>query len=189
MKSVLVIAILTFPFLLISCGSTTAPTTFTIGGSVSGLAGTGLVLQDNGADNLPISQDGSFLFPTALVSGASYAVTVLTQPSNPAQTCAVTFGGTGTATSNVVIVRVTCNTNTFTLGGNVSGLSGTGLVLQDNGGNNLAINANGSFTFSTPINRGSSYNVTILTQPSNPTQNCAVSNGFGASITGNLTNV
>jgi alpha-tubulin suppressor-like RCC1 family protein len=189
MKSVLLIAILTFPFLLISCGSTTAQTTFTIGGTVSGLAGTGLVLQDNGGDNLPISQDGSFLFPTALVSGASYAVTVLTQPSNPAQTCAVTFGGTGTATSNVVIVRVTCNTNTFTLGGNVSGLSGTGLVLQDNGGNNLTIAANGSFTFSTPINRGSSYNVTILTQPSNPTQKCAVTNGFGASISGNLTNV
>jgi len=189
MKSLLAFAILTFPFLLISCGSTTAPTTYTIGGSVSGLAGTGLVLQDNGADNLPISQDGSFLFPTALVSGASYAVTVLTQPSNPAQTCAVTFGGTGMATSNVVIVRITCNTNTFTLGGNVSGLSGTGLVLQDNGGNNLPINANGSFAFATPINRGTSYNVTILTQPSNPTQTCSVTNGFGASIGGNVTNI
>jgi alpha-tubulin suppressor-like RCC1 family protein len=189
MKSWLAIAILTFPFLLISCGSTTAPTTFTIGGSVSGLAGTGLVLQDNGADNLPISQDGTFLFPTALASGTSYAVTVLTQPSNPAQTCAVTFGGTGMATSNVVIVRVACNTNTFTIGGNVSGLSGAGLVLQNNGGNNLSISANGSFTFSTPVNRGSGYNVTILTQPSTPTQNCSVKNGFGASITGNVTNI
>jgi alpha-tubulin suppressor-like RCC1 family protein len=189
MKSLRVIAIIAFPFLLISCGSTTAPTTYTIGGTVSGLAGTGLVLQDNGGDNLPIIQDGSFLFPTALVSGASYNVTVLTQPSNPAQTCAVTFGGTGTATSNVVIVRVTCNTNSFSLGGNVSGLSGTGLVLQNNGGNNLSINANGSFSFSTSINRGSGYNVTILTQPSNPTQNCAVTNGFGASIIGNVTNI
>ncbi len=189
MKSLLVIAILTFPFLLISCGSTTAPTTFTIGGSVSGLAGTGLVLQDNGHDNLPISQGGSFLFPTALASGTAYAVTVLTQPSNPAQTCTVTFGGTGTATSNVVIVSVNCNTNNFTLGVNVSGLSGTGLVLQNNGGNNLPINANGISTFSTPVNRGSSYNVTILTQPSSPTQNCSVTNGFGASISGNVTSI
>jgi alpha-tubulin suppressor-like RCC1 family protein len=187
MKSWLVIAMIAFPFLLVSCGSTTTPTTYTIGGTVSGLVGTGLVLQDNGADNLPISQDGSFLFPTALASGTAYTVTVHTQPSNPAQTCAVTFGGTGTASSNVVIVRVTCNTNSFSLGGTVSGLSGTGLVLQDNGGNNLSVNANGSFTFSTPINRGSGYNVTILTQPSNPTQNCAVTNGFGASISGNVT--
>lgn len=186
-KSLLVIAIIAFPFLLVSCGSTTAPTTYSIGGTVSGLAGASLVLQDNGGDNLTISQNGSFIFPTALASGTAYAVTVLTQPSNPAQTCAVTFGGTGTATSNVVIVRVGCNTNSFTVGVNVSGLSGTGLVLQNNGGNNLPVSANGSFTFSTPINRGGSYNVTILTQPSSPTQNCAVTNGFGASINGNVT--
>ncbi len=37
----------------------------------------------------------------------------------------------------------------YTVGGVVSGLSGTGLVLQNNGGNNLSINANGSFTFTT----------------------------------------
>jgi alpha-tubulin suppressor-like RCC1 family protein len=188
MKSLLAIAIIAIPFFLVSCGgTTTAPTTYTIGGTVSGLAGTGLVLQDNGGDNLAITQNGSFIFSTALVSGKTYTVTVLTQPSNPAQTCAVTFGGTGTAASNVVIVQVVCNTNSFTVGVNVSGLSGTGLVLQNNGGNNLPVSANGTSTFSTAINRGSSYNITILTQPSGPTQNCAVTNGFGANITGNVT--
>ena len=186
-KSLLALAIIAFPFFLISCGSTTAPTTYSIGGTVSGLAGTGLVLQDNGADSLTVSQNGSFTFPTALATGKAYAVTVLTQPSNPAQTCAVTFGGTGTATANVVIVQVTCNTNTFTVGGSVSGLSGSGLVLQNNGGNNLTVSANGSFSFSTAVNRGSNYNVTVLTQPSSPTQNCAVTNGFGANLTGNVT--
>ena len=186
-KSLLAFAIVAFPFFLISCGSTTAPTTYTIGGTVSGLAGTGLVLQDNAGDNLTIVQNGSFTFPTALVSGAAYAVTVLTQPANPVQTCTVTYGGTGTATANVVIVQVTCTTNTFTVGGTVSGLSGSGLVLQNNGGNNLTVSANGSFTFSTNVNRGSNYSVTILTQPSSPTQNCAVTNGFGANITGNVT--
>src|SRR5665213_303375 len=186
-KSLLAFAIVAFPFFLISCGSTTAPTTYTIGGTVSGLAGTGLVLQDNAGDNLTIVQNGSFTFPTALVSGAAYAVTVLTQPANPVQTCTVTYGGTGTATANVVIVQVTCTTNTFTVGGTVSGLSGSGLGLQNNGGNNLTVSANGSFTFSTNVNRGSNYSVTILTQPSSPTQNCAVTNGFGANITGNVT--
>lgn len=188
-KSVLAFTVLAFCFLLNSCGSTTAPTTFTIGGTVSGLAGTGLVLQDNGADNLTIAQNGSFLFPTALASGKAYAVTVLTQPSNPAQTCAVTFGGTGTATANVVLVQVTCLTNTFTIGGNVSGLTGSGLVLQNNGGNNLTVSANGGFTFPAAVNRESNYNVTVLTQPSNPTQNCAVTNGSGANVTGNVTAV
>src|SRR5579864_6700952 len=35
-------------------GNNGNPSTFTIGGSVIGLAGTGLVLQDNGGDDLPI---------------------------------------------------------------------------------------------------------------------------------------
>ena len=147
------------------------------------------MLQDNGGDNLTIAQNGSFTFVTALVSGSSYTVTVLTQPTNPAQTCTVTYGGTGTATSNVVIVQVTCATNAFTVGGNVSGLSGSGLILQINGGNNLPVNANGSFTFPTSLNRGTNYNVAVLTQPSSPAQNCAVTNGFGANITGNVTDI
>jgi large repetitive protein len=172
---------------LASCGSTTTPTTFTIGGTVSGLSGTGLVLQDNGTDNLQVSANGAFTFATPIVSGNNYAVTVLTQPANPAQTCAVTFGGTGTVTANIVIVQVICTTNSFTVGFVVSGLSGTGLVLQNNGGSSLPVSANGSYTFSTTVSRGSSYNVTVLTQPSG--QTCNVTNGYGANITGTVTNV
>ena len=187
MKWFLTILTITFSFALASCGSTTAPTTYTIGGSVSGLSGTGLVLQDNGVDNLSIISNGAFTFATAIVTGNNYAVTVLTQPANPAQTCAVTYGGSGTATSNIGFVQVTCTTNTFTLGVTVSGLSGAGLVLQNNGGNNLPVSANGNYNFSTTLARGSSYNVTISAQPA--TQKCAVTNGYGASITGNVTDV
>ncbi len=68
---------------------------------------------------------------------------------------------------------------TYTIGGTVSGLSGTGLVLQNNAGNNLPIGGNGSFTFSTPVNSGATYDVSVATQPSNPTQGCGVSNGTG----------
>jgi large repetitive protein len=164
-------------------------TTFTIGGSVSGLAGTGLVLQDNGGNNLAVSANGAFTFTTKVNSGATYAVTVLTQPSSPAQTCAVT-NGSGTATANVTNVAVACTTTpeTFTIGGTVSGLTGSGLVLQDNGGNNLAVSANGSFTFTTKVNSGAAYDVTVLTQPSSPAQTCAVTNGSGTA-TANVTNV
>jgi 6-phosphogluconolactonase len=48
---------------------------------------------------------------------------------------------------------------TYNIGGTVSGLSGTGLVLQNNVGNNLSVSANGSFTFTTAIASGGSYNV------------------------------
>ncbi|HLQ26476.1 MAG TPA: hypothetical protein VK138_11435, partial [Acidiferrobacterales bacterium] len=81
---------------------------YSIGGKVTGLAGTGLVLQNNGAGNLSLSANGSFIFATAVNDGGSYNVTVLTQPSVPSQTCAVT-GGTGSVSgANVTNVAVTC---------------------------------------------------------------------------------
>jgi hypothetical protein len=52
-----------------------------------------------------------------------------------------------------------------TIGGNVTGLSGTGLVLQNNGGDNLAVTASGAFTFATAIKSGTAYAITVLTQP------------------------
>jgi len=161
--------------------------TYTIGGTVSGLSGAGLVLEDNGADKLPIAVNGSFTFPTALDSGAAYNVTVLTQPSGPAQVCTVS-NGTGTANANVTNVQIACTTTTYTIGGNVSGLSGSGLVLQDNGGDNLPVSANGGFTFPTALDSGAAYNVTVLTQPSSPAQVCTVANGTGTA-TAKVTNV
>jgi len=78
-------------------------------------------------------------------------------------------------------------TPTYTIGGAVSGLTGTGLVLQNNGGDNLAILANAPFTFATALPTGSSYGVTVLTQPSG--QGCTVNNGSGAVGGANVTNV
>ena len=175
-------------------GTGSTPTTvtptgpFTIGGTVVGLTGTGLVIQDNGVDNLVIAQSGAFTFKTSIISGGTYKVTILTQPSNQPLPCSIS-NASGTATANVTNVQVTCGT-TFTVGGTVSGLTGSGLLLQDNGGDNLAVGGTGSvnFTFATPLAGGASYSVTILTQPSNPGQTCSVSNGSGTA-TGNVTAV
>jgi 6-phosphogluconolactonase len=158
------------------------PATYTIGGTVSGLTGTGLVLQDNGGDNLAVSGNGAFTFKTAVNSGAAYAVTVMTQPASPAQTCTVA-SGSGTATANVTNVAVTCTTaaaTNFTIGGTVSGLAGTGLVLQDNGGDNLSVSANGTFTFATAIAPGGAYAVSVATQPGTPAQRCIITAGSGS---------
>jgi hypothetical protein len=163
--------------------------TFTVGGNVTGLEGTGLVLQNNGGDNLAITADGSFTFATPVASGATYAVTVLSQPTARTQVCTVT-NDTGTmGGANVTNVLVTCVTSSFTIGGTVSGLAGAGLVLQNNAGDNLGITANGTFTFATPIASGSTYAVTVLDQPSGPTQTCTVSGGTGTVGAGNVTSV
>ena len=163
---------------------------YTIGGTVSGLSGTGLVLQDNGGDNLPISANGNFAFATPIASGATYAATVMTSPSAPTQTCVVT-NGTGTVGSaNVTTVTVTCTTNTYTIGGTLSGLAATDtVVLQDNGANNLTLSANGAFTFTTSISSGSTYAVSVLTNPASPSQNCVVTAGSGTVTNANVTSV
>ena len=91
----------------VSCAATTQ--NVTVGGTVAGLAGTGLVLMNNGGDALPVSANGSFTFVTSIVSGTVYAVTVSTQPSGPVQHCTVA-SGSGTASANVTSVAVTCRT-------------------------------------------------------------------------------
>ena len=79
-----------------------------IGGNISGLAGAGLVLQNNGGDDLPISVNGSFTFATALIDGTGYAVTVKTQPADPIQICSITNGSGTVAGVDVTNVSVIC---------------------------------------------------------------------------------
>ena len=82
--------------------------TFTIGGNVSGLAGTGLVLQNNGEDDLTINADGSFTFPKAIEDGSAYTISVLTQPDGPGEICSI-FNGSGTVSGeNIGNVTVAC---------------------------------------------------------------------------------
>jgi hypothetical protein len=156
--------------------------TYSVGGTVSGLAGT-LVLQDNNGSNLVVSANGPFTFAANVASGSSYSVTVLTHPAG--QSCSVS-NGTGTiGTADVSNVNVACSANTYSVGGTVSGLSGS-VVLQDNGSNNLTVSANGIFNFSSTLAYGNAYRVTVLTQPSG--QTCAVTNGAGT-VTANVSSV
>src|SRR5215831_3866954 len=164
------------------------PPTYSIGGTISGLSGSGLVLQNNGANDLAVSESGVANFVTAAASGTAYNITVKTQPTNPSQTCSVANGAGTLSSSNVTIV-VTCTTNTFTVGGSVNGLSGTGLVLQNGGGNDLVVTASGIVTFTTAVPSGANYNVTVKTQPSYPAQNCSVTDGTGTIANANITNV
>ncbi|HEX4049499.1 MAG TPA: kelch repeat-containing protein [Steroidobacteraceae bacterium] len=100
--------------LLTACGGksnssgTTSATTYSVGGSVSGLSET-LVLQNNGGDNLSISQNGLFAFTTTLAPGAAYSVSILTQPTD--QTCTIT-NASGTLQSSVSSVLVACASTT-----------------------------------------------------------------------------
>lgn len=64
----------------------------------------------------------------------------------------------------------------YTLGGTVSGLTGT-LVLQNNAGDDLTLTAQGPFTFKATLAAGSAYDVSVRTQPL--WQFCTVTQGSG----------
>ncbi len=130
--------------------------------------GSGLVLKNGTEGILSVAAGAtSFAFPTALSAGDGYEVTVLTQPTSPSQTCTVTMGAGNVGDAGVAAVSVTCATNTYAVSGTVAGLTGSGLVLRDNGGDDLPVLASAtSFSFPTKVASGAAYAVTVLTQPS-----------------------
>ena len=90
------------------------------------------------------------------------------------------------------VMLVSCGggsgTPTYTVGGTVSGLTSGSLVLKNNNGDDLTINANSTtFNFATPVASGAGYAVTVATQPSGLT--CSVSDGTSTEAITNVTNV
>jgi hypothetical protein len=164
-----------------SSGATPSPASGTVGGTVNGLAtGANLVLRNNGGNDLAISANGSFAFSMPMASGGAYAVTVYHQPTSPSQTCTVANGMGMMGSGNMTSVAVTCVTNSYTVGGTIIGLQGTGLVLATPGQSSLPVASGAStFTFPAPMPSGTSYAVTVATQPSGPAQACTVGGGTG----------
>ncbi|MGZ6134373.1 MAG: hypothetical protein ACXWK9_07930, partial [Myxococcaceae bacterium] len=164
--------------------------TYSVGGLLTGLVGSGLVLQNKGGDNLSIASNGSFSFATRLGTGNRYDVTVLLRPIG--QTCTVGAGSGVVADAPVTTVVIRCVSDTaprYTIGGTVSGLVGAGLVLRNNGADALSIGQNGPFTFVTPLPAGAKYAVTVSTQPTLPSQTCSVTRGSGSLGSGRVTDV
>jgi hypothetical protein len=158
---------------------------YTVTGTVSGLSGSGLVLQDNGADNLALQANGSFTFPASVLTGNPFNVTVLTQPvaaNGTVETCTVSQGAGTIASASVTNVVVTCVAKTAAtdiVTGSTAGLAGTGLILQNSDGSRIPVSANGTFTIASGVGSGTGYAITVLTPPTGPAQDCAVINGSG----------
>lgn len=169
-------------------GSAPASTTYSVSGTVTGLTGTGLAVRINGGGDLSITTDGVFTFTVKLNNNDAYNVTVFTQPSSPSETCTVNNGNGTISGSDISNVTVICNVNTYTVGGLLSGLaSATSIVLQNNGGDNISLSADGNFTFTTPVASGANYAVSVFAQPAG--QTCSVANSVGTIGGGNATNI
>lgn len=187
---------LTLAASLAACGGGTK--SYVLGGTVSGLTDPGLVLA-NGSTTLTlapvtvVNNDGStstaaafnFAFPDKLAYGSVFNVTVQTNPAHQSCGTSANAGSAGTTASNAIIVI--CTRNSYTVGGTVTGLSTTGLVLT-NGSDTLTVaSAAAGFTFAGRVNDSAAYGVTILTQPVG--QTCVVSSGSGVVNGANVNSV
>lgn len=156
---------------LVTCSTAS----YSVGGTVSGLAGGQRVrLRLNGAA-FAVSANGAFAFPNNLAYGASFTVLIATQPMG--QSCSLD-NASGTVTGAVGNVQVVCSNVQYSVGGSLTGLAaGKTVVLQNNGGDDLSRSADGVFTFAGGVTHGSTYRVSVRTQPVG--QVCTVSNGSG----------
>ncbi len=176
-------------------------TTYTLNVNVTGLeivGGNQIVFQNNGTNDLTVTANGvSANFSQNVPAGAGYAVSVKTNPSTRAQTCTPS-GNTGTMSANKT-VTVACGPAYYTVGGTtastngVQGLAGSGLQVRlNNTMEVLTFNTpptSANIAFVGPIADGATYQVVVITQPTNLNQTCTVTNGNGTMSGSNITNV
>ncbi len=162
---------------------------YKIKGTLSGLgASESIVLQDNAGDDLTLTKNGTFSFATAVEYGKNYEVTVLASPTAPIhRTCEVAKGKGTVGANDISDVSVVCSPTPYKVSVATTGLTGSGLVFQNNSGDDLTILTSGTSTFSKSIVSGNGYSVTVATQPLGPAQHCTVTSGSGTVTNANVT--
>jgi sugar lactone lactonase YvrE len=170
---------------LSGCGGGGNAPTYSIGGTVSGLAvGGSLVLTDNGTESLTVSANGPFSFVMHQSPGSAYAAALSTSPAN--QICTLTKGSGTVPSANVTTISVAC-IGPYLVGGNVAGLTaGASVTLTNNGADPLTVDTNGAFSFPTSLKPGASYLIAIGNLPTG--EQCGVTGASGA-VAANVTSV
>ena len=94
-------------------GTNNAPVNYSIGVNVSGLESDGLILQNNGGDDLAIAGNGLHVFATALNDSAGYNVSICNQPEKPLHICEISNNSGTVASNDVTDVLVNCSNQDF----------------------------------------------------------------------------
>lgn len=158
---------------------------YSIGGSISGLTANGLVIANGVSTVSPSSGSNSFMFSSRKAAGAAYAVTVQANPTG--QVCTVSNGVGTIGSQSITNVSISCLNTPGALGGTITGLTTSGLVLK-NGSNELTVTAgSSSFLFNSTVADGSVYSVAVKTQPTGKT--CSVSSGSGTMVSAGFNSV
>jgi hypothetical protein len=159
------------------------------GQTYDGLRYDGLVLVNNGGSDLSVPANATtFQFPNQIEYGATFSVTVKTQPAH--QTCQIINGSDTAGRLASINMGLGCIVNASTIGGTITGLKADGLVLVNGtGGGTSGVLSKDltTFTMPLPVKYSVSYGVTVLTQPTG--QTCTVQNGTGVMGDAAITNL
>ena len=101
-------------------------------------------------------------------------------------TCTLSSNASGTITANIT-VTATCAPagGNFTISVATTGLTSGSLVVQDSKSDSLTFTTNNTQTFATSYASGSTYSVTVVTQPAGLT--CTLSSNSSGTISSNVT--
>jgi hypothetical protein len=164
-----------------------------VGGTIRGLAGQPVTLtltSTAGTPTVTTSTNGTFDFGTTLPAGTAYLVTVTTPPTG--QYCVVGNAGGVVSSTSATALAVNCingvPSSNYTVGGSVTGLTGTLQLALNQSNQPLTVNSGAtSFTFPAGIPQGTNYRVTVASQPTG--QTCIVTNGGTIMESANVTGV
>ena len=138
----------------------------------------------NGVDELSIIENGIQQFTTPFSNGQTYNIVMTAQPYG--HTCTIS-NPSGTVTAAQVIAPVSCTPNSYNVGGNVTGLTGT-LIIQNGPLSEQQTLIGSTRAYNFEVNFMSNYNITIVRNPEG--QICTISNGSGTvSTAANVTNI
>jgi N-acetylneuraminic acid mutarotase len=98
---------------------------YTIGGTITGLTTSSVVLANATATVTVSAGATSWVFPSSFAPGTSYSISVKTQPTG--EVCAVTSGATGTNTGAVGNVAVACSYGQWTWEGGINTVNAAGV--------------------------------------------------------------
>ena len=148
-----------------------------------------LLLSNNVIDVAEIFEDGFDFFDIQLADGQPYNVEIQEQPSG--KQCTVSNGSGVIDGQDVTDISVNCIDELFSLSGTVAGLNeeeGESVTLQDFfGGESISVDANGGFSFDTPVLHGDFYDIGVLSSPFG--HSCFVSNSFGGVNDADVTDI
>lgn len=149
---------------LTACGGGNDADLF-LAGEIYGLTKPGLVLENKGnGSTLSVPAFAErFVFEQRVANDESFDVQVKTQPTGAV--CSTRFNSGRTGAYSINSIQVHCITNSYQLGGTISGLTGSGLVII-NGADKLTVPAGAtSFVMPTKVADGASYGLIIFNQP------------------------